>query len=184
MKSHDHISHVARVIAPSEKEIKFVFSAFQIHATTFCLIGAKRYTMHLVFVFIIQVTAFLLTLRRKNVGSNVIIGALYAIMLFTGQTVGLYDDRYGQELFMTGTVGHFAIILRLGPLHLNKYIMWTSLGLGVHYVRSTGMLDVKNNSYWAASFLATFVLSVPVLMSYNRFMRYRKATKELHEKKA
>jgi hypothetical protein len=147
-----------------ESGMKFFMSALQILATTHCLIGTRRYTMHLFMTFIIQTTAFVLTLRRKNLTSNLWVGVLYGFFLVSGVVVSLVDDQYSQELFMTGTIGHLAIILRLGPLHLNKYLLWTSLGLGLHYIRSTGVVDVKNN-------MNSFVLFVISIVAVN-FCQY------------
>jgi hypothetical protein len=137
--------------------MKFFMSAFQLIGTAHCLVGTRRYSFQLVTVFTIQTTAFVLTLRRKNVASNLIVGVLYGGFLLSGLIVLFLDDYYEHEFLVTGTIGHIAIILRLGPLHLNKYLLWTSLGLGLHYIRSTELVVVKNNMNWFVMFAITAV---------------------------
>lgn len=156
-----------------ESAMKFLMSALQILGTTHCLVGTRRYTMHVLMVFIIQTTAFVLTLRRKNLTSNLWVGVLYGFFLLSGVAVSLIDDQYSQELFVTGTIGHLAVILRLGPLHLDKYVMWSSLGLGLYYLRYSDTVQVTNNIYWFIAFVISTV-AVNVVLYWSVKQRQKK----------
>jgi len=57
--------------------VRFFFSYMQFHATAGCLVGLLRYSTQFYYVWIIQFTAFLLTLRRKNLASHTALVTLY-----------------------------------------------------------------------------------------------------------
>jgi len=141
---------------PSRCALLFA-SQQQFIATAFSLIGIRRYTQHLTFLTIIQINAFLMTLQRKNLASPFLLGNCYGALLLGGIIVGIIDDQYSQILWPAVTVGNVAILLRLGPLHVNKYVVWTMLGGILHIIRVTDYVEVENNLFWAATLATTFV---------------------------
>lgn len=115
--------------------VKYIFSVLQIHATTGCLLQKDRYSMHFVFIMIIQVNAFLMTLRRKNLAGHYPLVSVYGIMLTLGYGIGLHELwRVGVKgTTTTLIVANVATLMRLGPRHAmpplwgwlqSKYVMW------------------------------------------------------------
>lgn len=50
--------------------MRYFFSVMQFHATVGCLVGVRRFSTQFFYVWIIQFTAFLMTLRRKNIAPH------------------------------------------------------------------------------------------------------------------
>ena len=50
--------------------VRYFFSVMQFHATAGCLMGVRRFSTQFIYVWIIQFTAFLMTLRRKNLAGH------------------------------------------------------------------------------------------------------------------
>ena len=87
-------------------------------------------------VRIIQVTAFLMTLRRKNLLPHTPLVYTYGIMLMYGMLVTCVDaNRFG-VLHMTMTLAAVAAVLRMG-LALNKYVVWAIVSAAAHFARYT-----------------------------------------------
>lgn len=61
--------------------MQYFFSVMQFQATAGCLIGVRRYSTQFVYVWIIQFTAFLMTLRRKNLAKHSPLVVIYGMML-------------------------------------------------------------------------------------------------------
>lgn len=120
----------------------------QIYLTAGCLVGYRRYTMHLVALFVIQLNAFLMTLRRKNVASHAVLVGIYVLLLLFAFVVVGMDDGHTHRVAAPATFGGAATILRLGPLHVNKYLMWTGLGLAWWYIRTSTSLGLYNTLFW------------------------------------
>lgn len=135
-------------------------SEMQFNLTACTLIGLRRYTMHLVAVCIIQVNSFLMTLRRKNVASHEVLTAGYGVMLIIGLWIAVLEDDYNDMMLPTGTVGSVAVILRMGPLHMNKYVMWTLLGVGLQAIRYYNLVEVVNTEFWMYSFFVTKIIAL------------------------
>ena len=74
-----------------------------------------------------------MTLQRKNVATPFVLMNCYAALLLGGQMLMTWDDQRSSLLLPAETVGHVAVILRLGPLHLNKYLLWTMLGMATSF---------------------------------------------------
>ena len=115
--------------------VRFGFSFLQILATSGCLCIHGRYAMHYVFCCIIQVNAFLMTLRRKNLASHHTLVAVYAAMLLSGWILGESESaRLGVNArYQLYIVGLTAALLRLSPRDVlpaylrwvhNKYFIW------------------------------------------------------------
>jgi hypothetical protein len=131
---------------------KFFFSVLQFEATAMCLVGPRRYTIHLAMITIIQLNAFLMTLRRKNIGNQSILVSIYGFLLAAGLLLGVYDDFHVGMNLVVGTIGNVAAMLRMGPLGLNKYILWMSLGFWIYYVRTFEVFELANNFGWTIAF--------------------------------
>lgn len=99
--------------------MRFFFSVMQFQATAGCLVGVRRFSTQFFYVWIIQFTAFLMTLRRKNIAPHwpLVIG--YGIMLASGFVISSYDHYIHGSWLMVNTLGNTAAILRLW-LRLNK----------------------------------------------------------------
>jgi hypothetical protein len=132
-------------------------SEMQFNLTALCLVGLRRYSMHLVAVAIIQLNSFLMTLRRKNVASHEVLTAAYGLLLVLGFWVGVMEEDYSEEIYPAGTIGSLAVILRMGPLHVNKYVLWTVLWLSLHVIRTYmyDVIKVEYNGFWLSAFIVT-----------------------------
>lgn len=115
--------------------IKFFFSFLQIQATSGCLfIATQRYSMHFIFCMIIQVNAFLMTIRRKNLAGHYTLISIYGAMLLGGWIIGDREiARLGlKSKYQLIIIGQIAALLRLSPRVLplplsiiqSKYFIW------------------------------------------------------------
>ena len=104
---------------------RFFFAAMQFQGTAAVLVGLPRCGLYLFHVCILQVTAFLLTLRRKNLVSHTTIAAVYAVLLVLGTVVSLMDFVHTGRGDMVGSVGLLAFLLRV-TCGLNKYRVWAA----------------------------------------------------------
>ena len=130
-------------------------SECQFSLTAACLIGMRRYSVHLGALMIIQCNSFLMTLRRKNVASHEVLTATYGVLLLLGLLVAVLDDDYNDCMLPAGTYGNIAVLFRMGPLHLNKYALWTMLFLSLQLIRSSTGSPVLNNRFWVYAFVFT-----------------------------
>jgi hypothetical protein len=132
-------------------------SEMQFNLTALCLVGLRRYSMHLVAVAIIQLNSFLMTLRRKNVASHEVLTAAYGLLLVLGFWVGVMEEDFSDEIYPAGTIGSLAVILRMGPLHVNKYVLWAALWLCLHIIRTYmhAFIKVEYNGFWLSAFIIT-----------------------------
>ena len=139
-------------------------SESQMWLTGICLVGYHSYSFHLVTLAIIQFNAFLMTLRRKQVASAVVLMSIYGITLVAGfGAIALFDSfstasaRRGVVGACFGTMG---CILRMGPLHMNKYVMWTLLGLVWYAIKMN--LDESyqyNSAFWMVAYCVLKTIS-------------------------
>lgn len=108
--------------------IKYYFSVMQFLATGVSLVGIRRCSLHYYMLMVVQVTAFLMTLRRKNLVSHEKNVVLYALLLAGGFAVGIYETYFwepSQELlWMSAFIGTAAAVLRI-LCGMNKYVVWT-----------------------------------------------------------
>ncbi|KAL7565229.1 hypothetical protein ACA910_016566 [Epithemia clementina (nom. ined.)] len=113
-------SHSIRGLHPMPALVKFFFSVAQILGTNNVLWGLPhRYTFSFLFCTIVQVNAFFMTLRRKNVASDAVLLFLYGAMLVGGITLThldqVYYANYPHEYLGMAMIAHTAALLRLGP---------------------------------------------------------------------
>jgi hypothetical protein len=101
--------------------VKYLFSVAQFVATARCIIGAHNYANHFLFIWIIQCTAFLMTLRRKNIVSHNILVGLYGLLLYIGmKTPRRNFIGVKERAWIMGATG---TLLRMG-FGWNKYVVW------------------------------------------------------------
>ena len=126
---------------------KWFFSTVQFVATAICLVGTtpRRYTYHLNFVAVVQCNAFLMTLRRKNLASHTVLMYVYAGLLLVGLTLTILDDQYSHCVHATAVIGIATAMIRF-HWNMNKYVLWTLVGILVHYLRDTGIFTT--NVWW------------------------------------
>ncbi|CAB9502273.1 unknown protein [Seminavis robusta] len=127
----------------TNKLLKFFFSAVQFHATAACLYGGtsavtRRSGVLWIHTFVIQMNAFLMTLRRKNLLSHEAGIAAYAWMLGAGFLIVVWlhvmeASKGMQTIHAITLTANVAAMLRLG-LGMNKYVMWTMMGIVVNLV--------------------------------------------------
>jgi hypothetical protein len=108
--------------------VRFFFSLVQILATSGCLcLSHQRYSMHFIFCFIIQLNAFLMTLRRKNLAGHYTLITIYGTMLLGGWIIG--DGETAQlsleARYQMYIVGLTAAFLRLFPRHVLQFYPWS-----------------------------------------------------------
>lgn len=147
---------------------KWFFGTVQFVATALCLVGpGRRYTYHLSFVFVIQVNAFLMTLRRKNIASHTTLVYAYAGLLLWGLAVTVLDDQYSQCVHSSATLGIGTAMVRF-HWNINKYILWTMVGLLVHCIRdSSGFW--KTNVWWIGAHVVSFAAAMA--LGYRKMIR-------------
>lgn len=147
--------------------IKYYFSVMQFLATGVSLVGIRRCSLHYYMVMVVQVTAFLMTLRRKNLVSHEKNILIYALLLAGGFTVGVYETYIwdpSQELLWTSAfIGTAAAVLRI-LCGLNKYVIWTLMHIVNCYcfIPSIYGQDVELQSVFLLSPIQIRWLSVSV----------------------
>lgn len=140
--------------------VQFAFSWIQFHGTFGCILALRRYSTLFVYVWIIQLNAFLMTIQRKNIFSSAALQATYAFMLTFGYTVVSYEMlRFGWPLFLAANaIANVAALLRMSGSWLGgkKYLMWSLVGLFTHFTRDTFTpSDSPYYNAWLGAFLAT-----------------------------
>lgn len=102
------------------------FSVLQFHATVGCLYGLRRYSTQFMYVWIIQFTAFLLTLRRKNLAPHMALVTTYGFMLMAGFVISTYEivSSDGWEGFLIlNAMANGSAFLRM-VMRIDKYLLW------------------------------------------------------------
>lgn len=133
-------------------------SEMQIILTSFCIVGYRRYTLHLVAVSVIQINSFLMTLRRKNLGGHYFLISCYSVMLVIATCALIHDDLTYFRVAIGGSFGGVAALLRMG-LRVNKYVLWTGLYFCWYYIRTTEVLPFRNSWIWINIMFASLTLS-------------------------
>lgn len=155
--------------------VRFHFSVMQFYATTGCLFGFTRYSIHFVMVFIIQCNAFFMTLQRKNLASHMTMVAAYGVMLGIGFVVGAWEVHRIGAFFFLSTLSNTAAILRMG-FQCDKYVLWTGMSVLLYLTRPS-----MESSSWAWPLL---YLASMVAMSYLAYTKIVLQKKDKEEKQA
>lgn len=118
----------------------------QLTATAGCLYGMRRYSIQFAFCMIIQVNAFLMTLRRKNLAGHYFLITIYGVMLTGVLILGileLYLWNGYHAIVLLILISSLACVIRLSPrlpggwnLVQNKYVMWTIIATLLHRIRT------------------------------------------------
>jgi hypothetical protein len=129
---------------------KYFVSAMQFIAMTDCIAGLRRASLHYYIILVVQLMAFMATLRRKNV----LVGARgrrmfvfgYGLLLGISVVLGLFE--YGvystpHELALLMAVNRAVHLIRVGgPEWLgilkSRYILWGVAVLFLNKARSSG----------------------------------------------
>lgn len=131
--------------------VKYFFSVMQFLATAVHLVGFTRSSLYFYIALVIQVTAFLMTLRRRHVVSHGCNLVLYSLLLLGGFLTGVYECYVATQtndtthslswLTMVGWVACTAALWRMGPWKTfrNKYIIWTVVHLGLENAIRPGL---------------------------------------------
>ena len=117
---------------------RLLFSIMQIQTSSALLLGQRRFSMHFVFVLVMQFNAFLMTLQRKKIVPYAAAVFIYGAMTVIGSAVVLYETSVSQPgLFLVGNaLGNTAAALRIG-LGAPKYALWVAMGILAHFARNT-----------------------------------------------
>jgi len=150
----EHRSNTVRGTGYTDPYGKWFASEMQFQLTAICMVGVRRYTMHLTAVAVIQLNSFLMTLRRKNVASHEVLTAAYGVLLLGALIISYVDDEYSNMMVVSGTYGCLAIIFRMG-FGMDKYVMWTLLGASLYVIRAYDLVQVTNNRFWCVAFVIT-----------------------------
>jgi len=121
---------------------KFAFSFMQFLGTCGCLVGIRSFAGQFAIVFIIQVYAFTLTLRRKNLVSHRATVVIYAYQLTIGASaaqIEIWKAGGVQAMFMFPALASATCLLRVGA-GLNKYVVWAILSALIQFARRTTTL--------------------------------------------
>ena len=153
--------------------MRLLFSTAQIHATAACLIGSRRFTVQFVMVFVVQLTAFMMTLRRKNIVSHRLWVGIYGSMLCGGfgllaHEMAVHSDPRHVVRGMGGAISSLAALLRL-RFRVDKYILWAGCAGLMALGRSQALQPYRSlwprlNALCSAAFLAVGV--VPLLLAW------------------
>jgi len=116
--------------------MQFFFSVMQFHATAGCLLGVRRFSTQFIYVWIIQFTAFLMTLRRKNLAPHKQLVTTYGAMLSFGFVIATKDALSESSWALANTVANTAAIGRLG-CRIDKYALWVAMAAFCAVARKT-----------------------------------------------
>lgn len=140
--SPEHRSPTVRGVA-TFPVVKFIFSVALFNTTAALLYGLRRMTIPFLPLFVIQVTAFMGTLQRKNLIGYIGLG-IFSLCVANGIRVQRFEfNRVGGD-HVTCTVriiGFAAALVRLSPLpdafrpFQSKYVIWTVAYLALRKVR-------------------------------------------------
>jgi hypothetical protein len=129
------------------------FSVLQFHATVRCLHGERRYSTQFMYVWIIQFTAFLFTLRRKNIAPHMALVSTYGLMLVSGFIVASYEIALSdglQGFLITNAMGNGAAFLRM-IVKVDKYVLWLGFSVLVCALRTAEPALALSSAAYALS---------------------------------
>jgi hypothetical protein len=154
----------------------------QFHATSGCLIGVRRFSTQYVYVWIIQFTAFLLTLRRKNLAPHGPLIRVYGIMLAAGFGVATYDHYTHGCWLLINAMANSAAIMRM-HFRVNKYALWTFWAAVLYAFRERLVLQEGDPVYahaawWLVSVGGIIAVGAKKIRSYKQITIAAKVEKK------
>ncbi len=127
----------------------------QFQATAMHLYGLRRSSIYYYIAMVIQVTAFIMTLQRKNIITHIGASIFYATLLAIGLGLGAAElVRAGwKTLFIVECIANLAALLRMRPklrspsndILRSKYAVWTTVYLWSVVVRRTYATTTEND---------------------------------------
>lgn len=138
----NHSNSVRDLAAPDI--LKYFFSVMQFFASATILFGFRRSSIYFYIMMVIQISAFLLTLRRKNLVSHSFNLVCYGALLAGGFATGVQECCWvGNDPYVVAPVLSLvactAALLRMGPRPCwirNKYLVWGLVYYGLeNYLR-------------------------------------------------
>jgi len=134
-------------------QIKYLFSHVQIGGTVYCLIGQRRFSFHFLAVFVIQFSAFMMTLRRKNIITHSTWVAIYSLILLYGSAVA-YIDLVQHSLWIMVVLSNLSTVLRV-VIGINKYMLWAGISALILLQRE---MAIENDYFWPSLIFASYIL--------------------------
>jgi hypothetical protein len=166
--------------------VKFFFSYMQFNGNAGMLYGLRRCTLPFLIIFVTQTTPFVATLRRKQIFTSNMGGAMVygGFLLYSAIYVQLDYIQDGNKTFaIVRGLGQIAALQRMTPLPSsiqyycgwiqNKYVVWTTAFLILRYVREH--MDDFSELLLKAIWGTTFVLCL-FLGYYKSMMGLKKST--------
>eukprot|EP00937_MAST-01D_sp_MAST-1D-sp2_P008148 g8148.t1 len=132
---------------------KLFFSNQQFELSAICLVGVRRFALHFQATFIIQLTAFIMTLRRKNLAGHRTVVGIYAFLLVAGFAITVRDLLHTGQLLLVHTIANVAASLRICA-GLDKFLVWALASALLYALRAAGAVD--DTWTMAALFAASF----------------------------
>ncbi|GAX27299.1 hypothetical protein FisN_23Lh132 [Fistulifera solaris] len=165
----DHQSGFSRKLQVPNM-VKYYFSVAQLWATAGIIYGIRRYSVQLLYCLIIQVNAFLMTLRRKNLAGHYLLVSVYGFLLVSGIltcTIELFLWDGWRAVLIFGIAANTASVIRLAPrkhpLMDNKYLMWIFIGCLVSKMRQS----FRETDKWMISLATISMVAMVSLGFYN-----------------
>jgi len=126
----------------------------QLGMTSYCLYGLRRFSVMFFMSSMLQVTPFVMTIRRKNLISTPATVGIYGMELVFGSIMSIYEVTSAAGIpkharMVHGMLIDLAVLLRLGPrlpvigiIQNNKFLMWAVIGLLLRHLRPVFDQDV------------------------------------------
>mmetsp|Transcript_90742 Transcript_90742/g.142502 ORF Transcript_90742/g.142502 Transcript_90742/m.142502 type:complete len:356 (+) Transcript_90742:80-1147(+) len=159
--------------------MKYFFSFSQIHGTTYCLVGLRRWTTQFVIVWVVQFTAFMMTLRRKNIFSHTTWVLIYATILSSGFAVSLYDTFVECQAWHITPLANLMVILRVN-LGCPKYVLWTFCAILAHLHRTSESLEIPY-MWHGLTVASTVAVAIAAQLKINKAAEVELSTEKVKE---
>ena len=156
---------------------KAFFSFIQFTATVGALLGLRSYCGQFIALSVIQIFAFTLTLRRKNLLSHSAVLVFYALHLAFGSIFGnleLMALAGYSGLALVPALACIAMVLRV-HVGLSKYFVWAVMTAIISMARCTTTLVPPDDLYntwpqWGWSAVLAFVVVLLVLLEVRKYV--------------
>ena len=148
--------------------VQFAFSWLQFHMTLNVIFSVRRYSAFFIYVWIIQLNAFLMTLQRKNLVPSAVLYGTYGFMLVFGYLVITGEMlRVGWPYyFAANAIANFSAILRMSGSRIGgkKYLMWCTISGITHLLHRSPANFVTSETPYFYHWMGACVLSYAFLI--------------------